>query len=115
MGDDGGKVMTGALLVLAGAVLGAGVALLVAPQSGKETRKDIARHARKARRKVEGIAGEFADSISGMVDTIELKSEELLEQGKDLAKDSKEAVLEAVEDGQKRLARQRDRLAGLLG
>ncbi len=115
MGDDDGKVMMGALLVLAGAVLGAGVALLVAPQSGRETRKDIVRQAKKARRKVEGAAGDFADSVSGMVDTIELKSEALIEQGKDLAKDSKEAVLEAVEEGQKRLGRQRDRLAGLLG
>jgi gas vesicle protein len=115
MDESDGKVMAGALLLLAGAILGAGVALLVAPQSGKETRKDISRQMRKTRRKVEGAAGEFADSVSGMVDAIEKKAEELLDQGMDLAKDSKEAVLEVVEDGQERLARQRDRLAKLLG
>ncbi|MBP2684738.1 MAG: hypothetical protein H6Q79_2777, partial [Deltaproteobacteria bacterium] len=37
MDESDNKVMLGALLVLAGAILGAGVALLVAPQSGKET------------------------------------------------------------------------------
>jgi gas vesicle protein len=115
MDESDGKVMAGALLLLAGAILGAGVALLVAPQSGRETRKDISRQMKKTRRKVEGAAGEFAESVSGMVDAIEKKAEELLDQGMDLAKDSKEAVLEVVEDGQERLARQRDRLAKLLG
>ncbi len=115
MDESDGKVMAGALLLLAGAVLGAGVALLVAPQSGRQTRKDIQRQVKKTRRKVEGVAGEFADSVSGMVDAIEKKAEEMLDQGADLAKDSREAVLEVVEEGQERLARQRDRLARLLG
>ena len=114
MEESDGKVLTGALLVVTGAILGAGVALLFAPQSGRETRKDIARYAKKARKKAGGAVGEFADSVSGMVDSIEEKAERLLDQGKDLAKDSKEAVLDAVEDGQERLARQRDRLAKLL-
>ncbi|MBE0603879.1 MAG: YtxH domain-containing protein, partial [Deltaproteobacteria bacterium] len=42
-------------------------------------------------------------------------SEEFLGQGKELAKESKGVILEAIEDGQKRLARQRERLAGLFG
>ncbi len=96
-------------------VLGAGVALLVAPQSGEKTREDVVRFAKKARRRVEGAAGEFAESVSGMVDDIEKRSDALLGQGKDLAKESKGIMLEAIEDGQKRLARQRERLAGLLG
>jgi gas vesicle protein len=115
MDESDGKVMAGALLLLAGAVLGAGVALLIAPQSGRETRKDISRQVKKTRRKVEGVAGEFADSVSSMVDSIEKKAEALIDQGMDLAKDSKEAVLEGIEEGQERLARQRDRLARLLG
>lgn len=115
MSDSDDRLMTGALLVLTGMVLGAGVALLFAPQSGERTRKDVARLAKKARRRVEGAAGEFAESVSGMVDDIERRSEELLGQGRDLAKESKGAVLDAIDEGQKRLARQRERLAGLLG
>jgi len=115
MSDSGGRLTTGALLVLAGMVLGAGVALLFAPQSGDRTREDVVRFARKARRRVEGAAGEFAESVSGMVDDIEKRSEELLGHGKELAKESKGAILDAIDEGQKRLARQRERLAGLLG
>jgi gas vesicle protein len=115
MGGSDGKVMAGALLVLTGVVLGAGAALLLAPQSGEKTRNDLARCAKKARRRVEGAAEDFAESVSGMVDTIEESSEELLARGKGLAKDSREAVLDAIEEGQKALARQREKLADLLG
>jgi len=115
MDESDNKVMTGALLVLAGAILGAGVALLVAPQSGKETRRDITKYARKARRKVEGVAGEVAESVSELAGVVEEKAEELLDKGKDLAKESKQAVLDALEEGQERIGRQRDRLAKLLG
>jgi gas vesicle protein len=115
MDESDNKVMTGALLVLAGAILGAGVALLVAPQSGKETRRDITKYARKTRRKVEGVAGEVAESVADLADMVEEKAEELLDKGKDLAKESRQAVLDALEEGQERIGRQRDRLAKLLG
>jgi gas vesicle protein len=115
MEESDGKVMAGALLVLTGAVLGAGAALLLAPQSGRQTRKDIARQLKKTRRKVAGAAGDFADSVSGLVDAVEEKAEALLDEGMELAKESKSAVLEVVENGQERLARQRERLARLLG
>jgi len=115
MDESESNVMTGALLVLAGAILGAGVALLIAPQSGRETRKDITRLARKTNRKLEGVAGEIAGSVTEMADVVEEKAGELLEKGKDLARESREAVLSALDEGQERLGRQRDRLAKLLG
>jgi gas vesicle protein len=112
--DWNDDVMTGAMLVLVGAVLGAGAALLFAPQSGQKTRKDLARYARKTSRKVEGVAGEVVGSVAGMADAVEEKAEELLEKGKDLSRESREAVVAALNDGQERLGRQRDRLAKLL-
>ena len=115
MDERGNNVVTGALLVVAGAILGAGVALLIAPQSGRETRKDIARYARKTSRKLEGVAGEVVGSVAEMADAVEEKAEELLDKGKDLAKESREAVLSALDEGQERLGRQRDRLAKLFG
>jgi gas vesicle protein len=115
MSESDGKVMAGALLVLTGAVIGAAAALLLAPQSGDKTRQDVVRYAKKARRTAEGVAGEFADSVSGMVDSIEERSDEILAQGKELAKESKGIMLEAIEEGQKRLALQRERLADLIG
>ena len=111
--NDG--VVLGALLVLTGAILGAGAALLFAPQSGRKTRKDISRFARKTGKMVEGVAGEVVGSVAGMVDAVEEKAEELLEKGKDLSRESREAVLDALNEGQERLGRQRDRLVKLLG
>ena len=115
MDDRNDDVMMGAMLVLVGAILGAGAALLFAPQSGQKTRKDISRYARKTSRKVEGVAGEVVGSVAGMADAVEEKAEELLEKGKDLSRESREAVVAALNDGQERLGRQRDRLAKLFG
>jgi mRNA-degrading endonuclease RelE of RelBE toxin-antitoxin system len=50
-----------------------------------------------------------------MVDAVEETAEEFLKKGKDLTKESREAVLDALNEGQERLGRQRDRLAKLLG
>jgi gas vesicle protein len=111
--NDG--VVTGAMLVLVGALLGAGAALLFAPQSGSKTRRDISRYARKTSKVVEGVAGEVVGRVAGMADAVEEKAEELLEKGMDLSKESREAVLDALNEGQQRLGRQRDRLAKLLG
>jgi gas vesicle protein len=115
MDGKGNDVLMGALLVLAGAILGAGAALLVAPQTGRETRRDITRYARKTSRKLEGVAGDVAESVADMADAVEEKAEELLEKGKDLSRESREAVITALSEGQERLGRQRDRLAKLLG
>jgi gas vesicle protein len=115
MDERNDDVMTGAMLVLVGAILGAGAALLFAPQSGSRTRRDISRYARKTGRMVEGVAGEVAGSVTGMADAVEEKAEEFLEKGKDLSRESLEAVLAALSEGQERLGKQRDRLAKLLG
>jgi gas vesicle protein len=115
MDERNDDVMTGALLVLVGAILGAGAAMLFAPQSGRKTRRDISRVARKTSRKLEGVAGEVVGSVAGLAEAVEEKAEELLEKGMDLSRESREAVLAALNEGQERLGRQRDRLAKLLG
>ena len=115
MSDRNDNVMMGTLLMVVGAILGAGAALLFAPQTGRETRRDITRYARKTGRKVEGMAGDVVGSVAGMVDAVEEAAEEFLEKGKDLSRESREAVLDVLNEGQQRLGRQRDRLAKLLG
>ncbi|MBW6504864.1 YtxH domain-containing protein [bacterium] len=115
MDERNDDVMVGAMLVLVGAIIGAGAALLLAPQSGRKTRRDISRYARKTGRMVEGVAGEVVGSVAGMAEAVEEKAEEVLGKGKDLTRESLEAVVEALNEGQQRLGRQRDRLAKLLG
>ena len=49
MSEGGKHVARWAALVAGSAVVGAGLGLLFAPQPGTETRRDIARYAKKAR------------------------------------------------------------------
>jgi gas vesicle protein len=114
MGRRENGVAAGTLLLMAGAFLGAGIALLLAPQSGKDTRKDILRYAKKARNGAEGVVEEFADTVSGMVDAVGDKAEDILVKGKDLAHDAKKDLIGAIADGQKKLEKQRVRLEKMI-
>ena len=48
MSDQGRQVAKVAALVAGGAVIGAGIGLLFAPQTGTESRRDVGRYAKKA-------------------------------------------------------------------
>lgn len=57
--------VTGLML---GAVIGAGVALLTAPQSGRRTRRKLVRAASDIRDSASGRWEELADDVKGRVD-----------------------------------------------
>lgn len=110
MGHKGNGIFTGTLLLTAGTILGAGVALALAPKTGKETRKDFFRYGKKARKEAE----DFADTVSGMVDAVGDRAEDILDKGKDLAHDAKKELIGAIEEGQRKLEKQRVRLEKLI-
>lgn len=68
---------------LVGIALGAGVALLLAPQSGEETRREIARRARRAQDAaqdfVEDVSGTVADKFQEVRATVEERIEATLD------------------------------------
>jgi len=111
MKDNDKTVMVGALMLIAGGIMGAGVALLYAPQSGKKTRLDIARYSRKAKRKAEDIVDDFTGSVSELTEAVTEKASEILDKGKDVANDAKLELLRAIEDGQHKLEKQKNRLS----
>lgn len=109
------KALAGALMLVAGGVIGAGVAILFAPQSGEKTRRDIARVGRKVRRKAEGVVDEFSASVTDMVETVGEKAEDILEKGKDMAYEAKQELLKALDEGQAKLEKQKAKLARMIG
>jgi len=48
MSDQGRQAVKMAAMVTGGAVIGAGIGLLFAPQTGAETRRDVGRYAKRA-------------------------------------------------------------------
>jgi gas vesicle protein len=115
MAENNNSTTVGALMLVAGGIIGAGLALLFAPQSGDRTRKDIVRYSRKVRRKAEGVVEDFADTVSEMVDTVSEKAEDILDKGKDMAYEAKKELVKVLEEGQQKLEKQRARLVKLVG
>jgi gas vesicle protein len=72
-----------AAALMAGALLGAGVALLFAPQSGRKTRRDILHFAEKVGNKVEAARIELQHSIDNIIGDVEEKLQEGLDGGMD--------------------------------
>jgi gas vesicle protein len=77
---------------IVGLALGAGVALLLAPQSGEETRRVIARRARRAQE----AAQDFVEDVSG---TVADKFQEVRAS----VEERIEATLEAVDAGKRQV------------
>lgn len=111
MEDREKKVAVAALLIVAGGIIGAGMALLFAPQSGQRTRKDIARYAKKTKNRAGEAVDDLSVSISDLVDSIGDKTEDLLEKGKDVAGSARKDLIRLIEEGASRLEQFRTKLS----
>ncbi len=109
------KALDAALWLVAGAVVGAGAALLLAPRSGKETRREIVRFAKRTERGAERIVEDFSDTVAGMVDAVGKKAGGILERGRDVTHEAKKELLKTIDEAQGTLEKQRTRLAKLVG
>jgi gas vesicle protein len=105
--------MVGALMLVAGGLVGAGLALLFAPQSGRETRKDIRRLGKKVKQGAQGVAEEVAEQLAAMADAVSDKTSELAHQGKTVARGTKKELLRAIDEVTARLEKERARLVKL--
>jgi gas vesicle protein len=82
-----------------GALIGAGVALLFAPKSGRETRREIKRGARKAQQKVRTVAEEVTDQVVDTFEGARARVEEQIESARSAIVAKKEQVGRAMEAG----------------
>ena len=100
MSDNNGS--TNILFFLAGAAVGATVALLYAPQSGKKTREYISNKAEEGKDYIVDRSKELREQAEEYVEKGKGMVSEQLERGKDLVARQKEqlsAALEAGKDG----------------
>ncbi len=105
------KIAAAALLVFAGGVIGAGLALLFAPQSGSSTRKDILRYSKKARSRADEVVDDLAANVSNLVEAIGEKTGDLLETGKDVAGSARKDLIRLIEEGASKLEKFRTMLS----
>ena len=96
-GYGAGSVLLSFLL---GGIVGAGFALLMAPQSGTETRHRI----REFTEDIKGKARGYADDMKGKVTTGVDKSKELYEEKKSMLSTAFEAGKEAYEKEKEKLS-----------
>ena len=84
---------------LLGALIGAGVALLSAPRSGRETREDISRRARAAQDRVRDVAGGVTDQVVDTFENARSRIEEQIETARSAIVTKKDQVTRAMEAG----------------
>ena len=88
------------LMFVTGGLVGAAVALLLAPQSGRKSREQLRGYARRAEENVHELAEKATQVLDQAVD-----------QGREFIKDKQAVLSEAVEAGRTAMQRERDRLS----
>jgi gas vesicle protein len=111
MEDRDNKAAAAALLILAGGIVGAGLALLLAPQSGQRTRKDIIRYAKKSKLRAGEAVDDLSATVSDLVDSLGDKTDDLLEKGKGVAGTARKDLIRLIEEGAARLEQFRTKLS----
>lgn len=87
-GGSGGQVAA----FLIGIAIGAGAALLFAPQSGAETRADLVRQARRARRGAERFARTVRDKAEDAIEDVKTRVETGRDAGKAAARAARDEL-----------------------
>ena len=104
MGNEEGRYSAGSLILgfFVGGLVGAGVALLLAPQPGTEARQKIKELADEAK----GKATEYAEQIKSKVTSTVGKGKGILEEKKSLVTAAVEAGKEAYQKEKEKLAKE---------
>ena len=85
--------------LLLGVAIGAGVALLFAPRTGPETRREIGRRARQATDAVKGVAEEVTGQVVETYEGARARVEEQIEAARTAIETKKRQVSRAMEAG----------------
>ena len=89
------------LAFVGGGLVGAAMALLLAPQSGRESRDQLRGYARRA-----------GDHIHEFTDTAAQALDQAVDKGREFLQEKKTVLTDAVEAGRTAMSRERERLSG---
>jgi gas vesicle protein len=95
---------------LVGLAVGAGLALLFAPQSGAETRRNITRSAKKMRRAAETAVGEVTEKVGDTFETAKQRVEEKIEEARGAIETKRDQVHRAMQAGREAAQQAREDL-----
>jgi gas vesicle protein len=95
---------------LIGVAIGAAAALLLAPQSGAATRRDIRRSARRARRAATDLAGDISTRVSDSFEQARDRVEHGIDNARQAIDLKKRQVSRAMEAGRAAAQQARDEL-----
>jgi gas vesicle protein len=112
MNDDTTKI-GGAILI--GGLIGAAIALLYAPKSGRKTRKDIIRAARRAKNSTADLIEDAIDDVNDFINDLKEKASDIAGQGTDLTDKAKKEIMATLEQGQKAIDKQKQKISEALG
>jgi gas vesicle protein len=96
-GYPGSAIALGFIL---GGALGAGLAMLFAPESGRRTRE-----------RLRDLAADARDKTIDVSDGLRDKAEDVLERGREVLEEKKSMLSAAVQAGKEAIHRERDRLS----
>jgi len=109
MPEKQGKGKVGLALVIGG-ILGAGIALLFAPQSGRKTRRQLHRLGKKAVNKAEAVKLDLQDSFDNLVTDIAEKLESEVEKGRDWTEERLAGIRKALDAGKSYIGTEIDKI-----
>ncbi|NIM50086.1 MAG: hypothetical protein GTN62_07085 [Gemmatimonadales bacterium] len=95
---------------LLGLIVGAGAALLLAPQSGEETREVLRTRGRRLRADIGAKAGELQDRVEHGFEKAKERVEEEFESARQTLKDKRAGAQDALEAGKSAVHSARDEL-----
>jgi gas vesicle protein len=98
--EDGYSAGSVFLSFLLGGVVGAALALLLAPESGRETRHKIKELADDVRGKVKDYAGDVRGKVASTID-----------KGREVYEEKKSTISKAVEAGKEAYEKEKERLS----
>jgi gas vesicle protein len=103
------KRVVGAFLI--GGLLGAGVALLFAPQSGKRTRRDISRFTRNAAYEAKDAIEDATESVQELVDNISDKLSDIASSRREMTEGAKKKIVQTLDSVKNAIEKQKARFS----